>query len=116
MTDINRMNGLKDIQNVRNVQSNKVEDSKVQKDAGEKVVSNLTGPAAMVGRSQVKKADNLNEDINFLLNNPQAIKKAEAFFNMAYEKLLKEDSPNAYEKAAAMATAYAREMAANKKA
>ena len=113
MTDINKMNSLNNIQNIQHVKH--VKDGNVQKvdSAERKSIDNLVGPADVVGRSQVQKPDNLKEDINFILKNPEIMEKAEAFFEMAYEKLLKEDSPNAYEKAAAMATTFARELASN---
>ena len=55
----------------------------------------------------------MKSDIAFLKSNPDAVKKAEAFFDMTYAHLLQKDVPNAYEKAAAMATMFARELTAN---
>lgn len=76
----------------------------------EKVVKDFSNPKAeILGRSQVNSADNLKNDVNFAIKNPEAIKDADKFFEYAYAKLLKDDVPNAYEKAAAMSTLFARE-------
>jgi hypothetical protein len=109
MTDINKMNGINNIQNIQNAQ--KINKANVPPAANNKVIENLAGQADIVGRSQVQRADNVKEDVNFMLKNPEIMAKAERFFDIAYAQLLKEDSPNAYEKAAAMATVFARELA-----
>ena len=84
----------------------------VQKDIKEDIVQDFSNPKAeSLGRSQVMSSDNLKNDIAFLAANPKAVQNAEAFFNMAYADLLKKDVPNAYEKAAAMATIFAQEIA-----
>ena len=112
MTDINRMNGINNVQNVQHLQNvNKNASMESQENSKKIDLDSLRGPADVVGRSQIKKADNVKEDVNFMLRNPEIMAKAERFFEMAYERLLKEDSPNAYEKASAMATVFARELA-----
>ena len=108
MTEINKMNGINNIQNIQHAQN--VKHLAEEHIAEKKTIENLNGQADVVGRSQIQKADNLKEDVNFMLKNPDIMAKTEAFFNLAYAQLLKEDSPNAYEKAAAMATTFAREL------
>ncbi|RAI15143.1 MAG: hypothetical protein DKM22_04630 [Candidatus Melainabacteria bacterium] len=109
MSEMNGINGINGIQNIQQI--SKVKESAPAEESSSKTIENLAGQAEIVGRSQVHKQDNLKSDVNFLLSNPEVVKKAETFFNIAYERLLKEDSPNAYEKASAMATMYAREIA-----
>lgn len=111
MSEINRMNGINNIQNIQHAQNAKHVAEEHAEVAEKKTIENLNGQADIVGRSQVQKADNLKEDINFMLKNPDIMAKTEAFFNLAYAQLLKEDSPNAYEKASAMATTFAHELA-----
>ena len=78
----------------------------------EDAIQDFSNPKAeSLGRSQVMSSDSLKKDVEFLIANPKAVKDAEAFFNMAYADLLKKDVPNAYEKAAAMATLFAQEVA-----
>ncbi len=65
-------------------------------------------PEAIIGRSQVhvQKADNLENDMKTMLNNPEAVEKAVKFCTVA-ERILKEqgvDEP--YEKAAILANAF----------
>ncbi|MBR1754482.1 hypothetical protein IJ732_06555 [bacterium] len=111
MTEINRMNGIQNIQGVQHAQAAKPILGDNGEQAEKKTIENLAGQADIVGRSQIKRADNVKEDVNFMLKNPDIMAKTEAFFNLAYAQLLKEDSPNAYEKAASMATTFAREIA-----
>lgn len=112
MTDINRMNGINNIQNIQHAQgAGKINAGAEQQESAKKIdLDNLRGPGDVVGRSQIQRADNVKEDVNFMLRNPEIMAKAEKFFDVAYQQLLKEDSPNAYEKAAAMATTFAREL------
>ena len=115
MTDMNHINNINNINNMQQIQHiNEMNNAQHMRDAAqanEKTIENLAGHADIVGRSQVRKADNVKEDVNFMLRNPEIMTKAEKFFDVAYQQLLKEDSPNAYEKAAAMATTFARELA-----
>lgn len=78
--------------------------------AEEKNVQDFSNPTEILGRSQVNKADNLKEDVSFGMAHPEAIKSADKFFDVAYANLLRENDPNAYEKAAAMTSIYAREL------
>lgn len=75
-----------------------------------KVVNDLTNQTELLGRSQICKTDNLACDVKFGMQNPQAIESADKFFNLAYAQLVKDNDPNAYEKASTMASIYAREM------
>lgn len=115
MTDMNHINNINNLQSIQHVnemqQAQHMKDAQHAQQENAKVIENLSGHADVVGRSQIQKADNVKEDVNFMLKNPEIMMKAEQFFNMAYQKLLSEDSPNAYEKAASMATVFARELA-----
>lgn len=76
----------------------------------EACVKDFSNPTAEVlGRSQINKTDNLKGDVSFAISNPDMIESSDKFFEMAYNQLLKENDPNAYEKAASMATLYAKE-------
>lgn len=75
-----------------------------------KVINDLSNQTELLGRSQICKKDNLTCDVAFGMKNPQAIESADKFFNLAYAQLVKENDPNAYEKASSMASIYAREL------
>lgn len=79
-------------------------------DVNPKVVKDLSDQTEILGRSQICKKDNLACDIAFGVKNPQAIQSADKFFDLAYAQLVKENDPNAYEKASSMASIYAREL------
>ena len=116
MTEFNRVNGINNINNingVQNVQYGKGEQNRAEFESvpNDKTINNLSGHADVVGRSQIQKSDNLQADIEFVMRNPELMAKTEQFFEMAYAKLLREDAPNAYEKASALATTFAREIA-----
>lgn len=75
-------------------------------------VNDFSNPKAeSLGRSQIISGDNLKKDVQFMLEHTKAVNSAEKFFNMTYADLLSKDVPNAYEKAAAMATMFAQEIA-----
>lgn len=96
-----------------NIEQKSAEKSEPQFSANEtntKVVKDLSDQIELIGRSQVCKSDNLNCDVSFGMKNPQAIESADKFFDIAYAQLVNENDPNAYEKASAMASIYAREM------
>ena len=71
------------------------------------VTDNLSNsPEAIIGRSQVHNADNLENDMKTMLNNPEAIEKAVKFCTVA-ERVLREQGVEApYEKAAVLANAF----------
>ncbi|MDD3436101.1 MAG: hypothetical protein PHC64_03005 [Candidatus Gastranaerophilales bacterium] len=73
-------------------------------------ISDFSNPKEVLGRSQVSKSDNRKADVAFGMANPEAIAKADNFFEIAYANLQAEGDPNAYEKAAAMSTIYAKEL------
>lgn len=79
-------------------------------EANAKVVNDLSNQTELLGRSQICKKDNLTCDVAFGMKNPQAIESADKFFEMAYAQLVNENEPDAYEKASAMASIYAREI------
>lgn len=110
MNNINNINNMQHIQHINELQQAQNMRDVAQHQENAKTIENLKGHADIVGRSQVRKADNVKEDVNFMLKNPEIMAKAERFFDVAYTQLLREDSPNAYEKAAAMATTFAREL------
>lgn len=74
--------------------------------AQEKEIKDFSNPTEILGRSQVSQADNVKNDANFALNNPEIVENADKYFDMAYNQLLKSSEPDAYEKACAMTKAY----------
>lgn len=76
----------------------------------QKVVKDLSSQYEVSGRSQINKTDNLKADVAFGLANPGVISNADKFFEMAYAHLMDKNDPDAYEKAATMATIYAKEL------
>lgn len=112
MTDINNVNRINNVPQIQHVnEANQAGSQKANNQEDNKKIENLQGHADVVGRSQIQKTDKLKDDVDFMMKHPDIIAKTEAFFNLAYAQLLKEDAPNAYEKAAAMATTFARELA-----
>lgn len=98
---------------VPNIEQKSADKSELQFSGNEtntKVVNDLTNQTELLGRSQICKKDNLACDVAFGMKNPQAIESADKFFNIAYAQLVKENDPNAYEKASSMASIYAREL------
>lgn len=85
-------------------------DKKVIEEAEKLNVSDFSNPTEVLGRSQVNKTDNLKADVSFGLAHPDAIESADRFFNMAYAQLQEKGDPAAYEKAASMASIYAKEL------
>ena len=67
-------------------------------------------PEAVIGRSQVNKADSIEADMKTMLDNPNAVKKAVDFFDVAYDQLRAKGSENPYEKAAALTNAFKDEL------
>ena len=71
-------------------------------------------PEAVIGRSQVQmsdkkgisKTDNIEADMKTLLDNPQSVKKAVDFFDIAYNHLKENGAEDAYEKAAVLTSAF----------
>ncbi len=70
-------------------------------------------PEAVLGRSQVQfsgKTANIEADMSAMMANPEAVSKANAFFDSAYAQLKKEGNPNAYEEAAKLTAAFKKEL------
>lgn len=65
-----------------------------------------TSAPETLGRSLVSEADNLKNDVAFGMTHPQAIAKADKFFDKAYANLQSQGHPYAYEEASAMTKAY----------
>lgn len=105
MREINNNMDIGKAQKV-DVKSTKLEKVDSQPIGGhEERITDFSNPSAEVlGRSQVSKTDNLQEDVSFGLAHPQAIELSDKLFNLAYDKLSAEGDPNAYEKACAIAT------------
>ncbi len=60
-------------------------------------------PGAVGGRSQVN-TDNLDNDLAFLTQNPDAVNKSDKLHELAFRSLQQNGDLNAYEKACAIAT------------
>ena len=70
-----------------------------------KEIKDLSNPQADAsGRVQVSKPDNIKQDINFGMNNPEVMSKSDKLFEMAFKSLQADNDPEAYEKACAIAT------------
>jgi hypothetical protein len=69
-------------------------------------------PEAIIGRSQVQMSGinktnaNIEADMKVMLDNPNAVKKAVDFFDVAYNHLKEKGSDEAYEKAAVLTNAF----------
>lgn len=110
MSEIKKINVGKLSQNIEHKSAEKSEPQFSGSESNPKVVKDLSDQTEVLGRSQISKTDNLACDVAFGMQNPQAIESADKFFNIAYAQLVKDNDPNAYEKASAMASIYAREM------
>lgn len=62
--------------------------------------------AASLGRSQVSKPDNVENDIKFMMKNPELVMQANMFFDNAYDLLKSKNEERAYEKSAQMMQAF----------
>lgn len=71
--------------------------------AEEKEIRDLSNPAEISGRSLVNKADNLKEDMAFVAAHPEAVEKANKFFDIVYEQLQSRGDVDAYADAAVIA-------------
>lgn len=65
--------------------------------------------AAALGRSQVSKPDNIENDVKFFMKNEKFCTQANFFFDNAYEFLKKQNEEHAYERSAQMMDAYRNE-------
>lgn len=97
---------------VKNGKTEKVEPQLASELEFESNIKDFSNPSAeILGRSQVSKADNLNADVAFGMEHPEAISSADRFFDIAYKTLQANKDPNAYEKASTMTAIYAKELA-----
>ncbi|MBR1943511.1 hypothetical protein IJ843_07235 [bacterium] len=62
--------------------------------------------AESLGRSQVSKPDNVENDVKFMMKNPEFCAKANMFFDNAYEIFKQNNEEHAYEKSAQMLSAF----------
>lgn len=69
-------------------------------------------PSAISGRSLVSGADNVDNDVKIMIENPKAIEQANQFFDAAEAKYRKEGVENPYEKAAALTDMFKKEFIA----
>lgn len=99
------------VPNVETKSAEKSEPQSAEETAAPKVVNDLSNQTEVLGRSQISKADNLKADVAFGMQNFDAIKSADRFFDIAYAQLVEDNDPNAYEKASTMASIYAKELA-----
>lgn len=70
--------------------------------APEKEIKDLSSPTEVSGRSLVNKADNLSEDVAFVMAHPKSVEKANKFFDIVYEQLKTRGDANAYPDACAI--------------
>lgn len=70
----------------------------------ESSIKDFSNPTEILGRSQVSNADNLKSDVSFGVENSGAIASSDKLFDLAYNQLLKDNDPEAYEKACAIST------------
>lgn len=110
MSEIKKINAGQVPTNIEQKSAEKSEPQFSGSESNPKVVKDLSDQTEVLGRSQICKTDNLACDVAFGMQNPQAIESADKFFNIAYAQLVKDNDPNAYEKASAMASLYAREL------
>jgi len=66
-------------------------------------------PAESLGRSQVATPDNIENDIKMMLENPDAVEKANKFYEMAEKVLASKGDVEAAEKATLLTDAYRKE-------
>ena len=69
-------------------------------------------PSAISGRSLVTGSDNIENDVKTMLENPEAVAKANEVFDAAEANYRKQGVENPYEKAAALTEAFRKEFIA----
>lgn len=98
------------VQDVRFVGTEKLDNKIDVVNSSEKEIKDFSNPPAeALGRSQVSSTDNIKSDVAFGMEHSDAIHSSDRFFDMKYNELSAKGHPNAYEEAAAQATAYGRE-------
>lgn len=111
MREINNTTGNINPKNFQKVDSKKdiaqVSENPAETIEPAKVTDNLSNsPEAIIGRSQVDKADSLENDMKVMLNNPEIVEKTLNFCGLA-EQVLRDKGVDApYEKAVELANAF----------
>ena len=67
-------------------------------------INDFSNPTEVLGRSQVKGADNTNNDLKILLENPQFAENSDKMFEVAYEAAKSSGAEHPYEEASEFAT------------
>ena len=98
---------LSKVQPKKEIKAAKAEETVLPTEAKEvKMATDFSNPSAEVlGRSQVSAADALQKDVAFGMANPEAIEKADRFFDMAYAQC------GDYAKASELTSAFVSEFA-----
>ena len=105
MSEIKNNDVLKHFNPVAKVAKPKTNESKAKNNNAEEVDSEQhlrdlgNSPAEAIGRSQVSKADNLVNDMNFMRQNPKLVLHADEFFDYTLNQFVKEGKADAYEQA-----------------
>lgn len=112
MREINNTTGNINPANFQKIDSKKdtaqVSENPEQNTEPAKVAENnlSNSPEAIIGRSQVNKADSLENDMKILLNNPDVVEKTLNFCGLA-EQMLRDKGVDApYEKASELAQVF----------
>ncbi len=107
------MSKINNINNAQSIHAQRIADlSKKEKpEIGTFEIKELKNTASeALGRSQVSaKVDNLENNIIYMMKNPEAVKQANAFFDNIYENLKSKNVEDAYEKATQYENAFAEE-------
>ncbi len=74
-----------------------------------KITDDLSISSEVLGRAQVNSPDALQKDVSFASAHPDAIEKADKFFDMTYQTLSENGDPDAYVKASLLTKAYVEE-------
>jgi hypothetical protein len=107
MRELNNKVDLAKVQPRKDIKTAKAEEAVLPAvPSEEKITADFSNPSAEVlGRSQVSQADALQKDVAFGMANPEAIEKADKFFDMAYAQT------GDYAKASEYTAAYVKEFA-----
>jgi len=111
MREINNSTGNVNPTNFQKVDSKKdiaqISENPADNKEPAKVTDNLSNsPEAIIGRSQVNKADSLENDMKIMLNNPEVVEKTLHFCGLAEQVLRDKGVEAPYEKAAELANAF----------
>ncbi|HNW26400.1 MAG TPA: hypothetical protein PLG15_06495 [Candidatus Gastranaerophilaceae bacterium] len=71
-----------------------------------KDTDDLSVSSEVLGRAQVNSPDALQKDVSFASAHPEAIEKADKFFDMTYKTLCESGDTDAYAKASLLTKAY----------